>query len=90
MPAWHVFLPGARAGDAVAGTTASAASRTTTGTNFTLILSSRLAMSRVHRHQPELRRVIRQRDGVPYEVEIRVCSVCGRVLDERPVRRAAA
>jgi hypothetical protein len=47
-------------------------------------------MTRVHRHKEELRRVIRQRDGVPYEVEIRVCSGCGRVLGERPVRRAAA
>jgi hypothetical protein len=34
--------------------------------------------------------VLRQRDGVPYEVEIKVCGICGRILDERPVRRAAA
>jgi hypothetical protein len=33
---------------------------------------------------------IRQRSGVPYEFERRVCSACKRVLDEKPIRRAAA
>ena len=33
---------------------------------------------------------LRQRAGIPYEVERKVCSACERVLDERPVRRAAA
>jgi hypothetical protein len=47
-------------------------------------------MSREHRHQPIVRHVIRQRDGVPYEVELVVCQACGRVLDERPLKRAAA
>jgi hypothetical protein len=34
--------------------------------------------------------VLRQREGVPYEVERLVCAECGRVVDERPLRRAAA
>jgi hypothetical protein len=33
---------------------------------------------------------LRQRAGVPYEVERQVCSECRRVLDERTLRRAAA
>jgi len=31
-----------------------------------------------------------QRAGVPYEVERKMCSSCRRVLDERPLKRAAA
>jgi hypothetical protein len=44
---------------------------------------------RLHRHNPETRHVIVQRAGVPYELERRVCSACSRVLDERPLKRAA-
>jgi NMD protein affecting ribosome stability and mRNA decay len=44
----------------------------------------------LHRHRPVTRHAIRQRAGVPYEVERRICAECARVLDERPVRRAAA
>jgi hypothetical protein len=47
-------------------------------------------MSRDHNHQAVIRHVIRQRDGVPYEVEQIVCKTCGQVLDERPLKRAAA
>jgi hypothetical protein len=47
-------------------------------------------MRRVHRHRPVVRHVIRQRDGVPYEFDLVVCKVCGKVLEERPVKRAAA
>jgi NMD protein affecting ribosome stability and mRNA decay len=43
-----------------------------------------------HRHTAVTRRAIRQRAGVPYEVERKVCKACARVLDERPLRRAAA
>jgi hypothetical protein len=31
-----------------------------------------------------------QRAGIPYEVERKMCSSCRQVLDERPVKRAAA
>ena len=43
-----------------------------------------------HRDRVETVHVIRQRAGIPYEVEHVLCLSCGRVLDERPVRRAAA
>jgi hypothetical protein len=34
--------------------------------------------------------MLRQREGVPYEVERVQCSQCRQVLEERPLRRAAA
>ncbi len=43
-----------------------------------------------HRHTEQTVHVLRQRDGVPYEVERKVCAQCSRLLDERPIRRAAA
>ena len=43
-----------------------------------------------HKHIAVVRHELRQRKGVPYEVERKVCSACARVLDERPLRRAAA
>jgi hypothetical protein len=43
-----------------------------------------------HEHRAIVVHVLRQRDGVPYEVERRVCATCARVLDERPLRRADA
>jgi transcription initiation factor TFIIIB Brf1 subunit/transcription initiation factor TFIIB len=35
-------------------------------------------------------RVVDQREGIPYEVARVVCSTCGRVLEERTLKRAAA
>jgi hypothetical protein len=43
-----------------------------------------------HRHREVTTHVIRQRSGVPYEVEQRICSECRTVLAERQLRRAAA
>jgi hypothetical protein len=43
-----------------------------------------------HRHREITAHVIRQRAGVPYEVEQRVCAECRQVLAERALRRAAA
>jgi hypothetical protein len=43
-----------------------------------------------HRHTEVTTYVLRQRAGIPYEVEHKVCSSCRQVLGERPVRRAAA
>jgi NMD protein affecting ribosome stability and mRNA decay len=43
-----------------------------------------------HKHVQVVRHELRQRGGIPYEVEQKVCSSCGRVLDERPLKRAAA
>jgi NMD protein affecting ribosome stability and mRNA decay len=44
----------------------------------------------VHEHTAMKKRALGQRAGIPYEVVQTVCSQCLRVLDERPVRRAAA
>jgi hypothetical protein len=43
-----------------------------------------------HRHTAVTTHVLRQQGGVPYEVERKLCSSCRAVLDERPLRRAAA
>jgi hypothetical protein len=45
---------------------------------------------RGHRHTGVRTHVLLQLLGVPYEVERTVCSGCGQVLDERPLKRAAA
>jgi len=43
-----------------------------------------------HVHEPVTVRVIVLRAGVPYETEQQVCATCLDVLDEKPVKRAAA
>jgi hypothetical protein len=43
-----------------------------------------------HKHTSVTLREIRQRSGVPYEIERKICTACQRVLDEKPVRRAVA
>jgi hypothetical protein len=43
-----------------------------------------------HRHTARTTHLLARRSGVPYEVERKVCTACLRVLDERPLRRAAA
>jgi NMD protein affecting ribosome stability and mRNA decay len=45
---------------------------------------------RSHRHLQLATRALVQRRGVPVEVERVVCPTCGRVLQERALRRAAA
>jgi hypothetical protein len=44
----------------------------------------------LHEHQAKRVHVLMQRAGVPYEVEQQVCTGCQHVLDEKPVKRAAA
>lgn len=44
----------------------------------------------LHKHTAVTVHAIRQRSGVPYEVERKVCTDCHRLLDEKPLRRAAA
>jgi len=46
--------------------------------------------TQVHEHVAQQVHVLLQRAGVPYEVEQKVCTDCHHVLDETPVRRAAA
>jgi hypothetical protein len=43
-----------------------------------------------HQHTSVTLHAIQQRSGIPYQFERRVCSDCKRVLDEKPLRRAAA
>jgi hypothetical protein len=43
-----------------------------------------------HRHDAVIRLVLGQRHGVPFELRRIVCSECGRVLAERPVRPVRA
>lgn len=43
-----------------------------------------------HTHSSVTLHAIRQRAGIPFEVERKVCAECNRVLDEKPLRRAAA
>ena len=43
-----------------------------------------------HEHKTVTLHAIRQRSGIPYEIERKICSSCNRVLDEKPLRRAAA
>jgi len=43
-----------------------------------------------HEHVPATVHVVVLKSGVPYEIEQQVCTSCARILDEKPVRRAAA
>jgi hypothetical protein len=44
----------------------------------------------LHKHRTVTTHVLGQRAGVPYELERRVCKTCGRELEVRRLRRAAA
>jgi hypothetical protein len=48
------------------------------------------AEQRGHEHRAVTTYLLRRRAGVPYEVRRTVCSSCRQLLDERPLRRAAA
>jgi NMD protein affecting ribosome stability and mRNA decay len=49
-----------------------------------------MTLKQLHKHTAVTTRAIRQRNGIPYEVERRVCADCSRLLGEKPLRRAAA
>ncbi len=53
-------------------------------------MSTSVRPIRPHEHTAVTTHALSQRAGVPYEVERKVCSACRRVLDERPLKRAAA
>jgi RNase P subunit RPR2 len=44
----------------------------------------------LHKHTAVTIRAIGQRNGIPYELERTLCRECRRLLDEKPLRRAAA
>jgi hypothetical protein len=43
-----------------------------------------------HTHVAVVTHLVRRRQGIPYEVERKVCASCARVLDEKPLKRLAA
>jgi len=43
-----------------------------------------------HTHVAVVKHLIRRRQGIPYEVERKVCAACSRVLEEKPVKRLTA
>jgi hypothetical protein len=43
-----------------------------------------------HKHTAVTVHAIRQRSGVPYHVERKVCSDCRLLLEEKTIKRAAA
>lgn len=45
---------------------------------------------RTHTHNAVRTHALSRRLGVPYEVERTVCTECRHVLEERPLKRAAA
>jgi RNase P subunit RPR2 len=49
-----------------------------------------MSLKRIHKHRTVTTLAIRQRAGVPYEVERKICTDCHRLLEEKPVRRAEA
>jgi hypothetical protein len=51
---------------------------------------TQMSQKKSHRHTEVTKHVLRQQAGVPYEFERKLCSSCREVLDERPLRRAAA
>ena len=55
-----------------------------------LITLRRRMTLRRHKHTTVTIHAIRQRAGVPYHVERKICSNCQRLLEEKTIRRAAA
>jgi NMD protein affecting ribosome stability and mRNA decay len=49
-----------------------------------------MTLKRIHKHKAVTTVAIRQRSGVPYQVERKVCADCRRLLDEKPLKRTAA
>jgi hypothetical protein len=47
-------------------------------------------VKRAHKHTAVTTRAIRQRNGVPFEVERKICRECRRLLDEKPLKRVPA
>ena len=51
---------------------------------------TQMAVNGIHKHNVVTKLAIRQRHGVPYQVERTVCADCQAVLAEKPVKRAEA
>jgi len=57
--------------------------------NVSLLWEDVMTLRR-HKHTAITVHAIRQRAGVPYHVERKVCSNCKRLLEEKTIKRAAA
>jgi hypothetical protein len=64
--------------------------RQQSGTAERLTTLERQMTLKRHKHTAVTIHAIRQRAGVPYHVERKVCSDCRRVIEEKTIRRAAA
>jgi hypothetical protein len=53
-------------------------------------MKARRPPTRGHKHTVVTLHALKQHSGIPYEIERRICSACRRVIEERPLRRAAA
>jgi RNase P subunit RPR2 len=60
-----------------------------TATERLTTLRRRMTLRR-HKHTAITIHAIRQRAGVPYHVERKICSNCQRLLEEKTIKRAAA
>jgi hypothetical protein len=49
-----------------------------------------MTLKRIHNHTAVTTLAIRQRHGVPYQVELTICADCHALLDEKLVKRATA
>ena len=57
---------------------------------LTTVRDTEMTLMRRHKHTAVTVHALRQRHGVPYHVERKVCSNCKRLLDEKFIKRAAA
>ena len=49
-----------------------------------------MTLKQIHKHTAVTTLAIRQRSGVPYQVERKVCADCRTLIEEKPVKRAEA
>jgi hypothetical protein len=49
-----------------------------------------ITVKEIHKHNAVTKLALGQRQGVPYQVERKVCADCRAVLEEKPVKRAEA
>jgi hypothetical protein len=61
-----------------------------TAERLTTVRDTEMTLMRRHKHTAVTVHALRQRHGVPYHVERKVCSNCQRLLDEKFIKRAAA
>ena len=51
---------------------------------------TQMTLKQIHKHTAVTTLAIRQRSGVPYPVERKVCADCRTLIEEKPVKRAEA